>query len=169
MIASFLGLTSFGRSTPDISACSKEIFGMDVDLLSWNYAMTDASGQSWLYYVTRAAASPSRPVILTLDSNNDMVLGPILEKYGLAFFHLWLIRVRTLGHIPDQAPGGVPWTDAKVNELPPFVRHMYCNRRFEGKGTRCAQNKWSCTKAMLQRGINCDCPSVPKRTGWHMG
>mmetsp|Transcript_6423 Transcript_6423/g.15175 ORF Transcript_6423/g.15175 Transcript_6423/m.15175 type:complete len:785 (+) Transcript_6423:207-2561(+) len=151
------------RSAPDIAACSKEIFGTDVDFLTWNYAMTDKSPESFLYYVYRGATSPGRPAFVAIDYPGWRHHGPALVRNGLSIFQLMINNVPGLKNVPDSSPDGVSLPDAKMNQLAPFAKHLLCNGRIES-GV-CGDNKWKCTKDKLP----CDCPTVGKRNGWHAG
>eukprot|EP00526_Cylindrotheca_closterium_P004792 CAMPEP_0113633838 /NCGR_PEP_ID=MMETSP0017_2-20120614/17615_1 /TAXON_ID=2856 /ORGANISM="Cylindrotheca closterium" /LENGTH=783 /DNA_ID=CAMNT_0000544503 /DNA_START=94 /DNA_END=2445 /DNA_ORIENTATION=+ /assembly_acc=CAM_ASM_000147 len=158
------------RASPDISTCSKEVFGVDVDLLTWNFAMTDKSFESWLHYVYRGAVNPGRPAFVSLDIGNLYEkYGGSLEEMGLSLFWMVGVRVPTNKNIPDSAPEGIPLADDKLNELPPMVKRLICNGRMEGQPTCDDNYKWSCTKKMRKKNITCTCPGVRKRSGWHMG
>lgn len=152
------------RSSPDISACSKEVFGKDVDFLVWNYGMTDGSSESWLYYIYRAAISESRPAMVTIDFGKWKSYGPTMEQNGLSLFLLQVMAVSSLGNFPDSSPDGIQLPIAKMNQLAPFAKHLKCNGRMEGDGI-CKDDKWSCSPSKMP----CDCPNVGKRSSWHPG
>ncbi|KAL3931799.1 MAG: hypothetical protein SGBAC_011142, partial [Bacillariaceae sp.] len=158
------------KASPDISTCSQEIFGNDLDLLTWNYAMTDKSFESWLHYVYRGAVNPGRPAFVTMDSGHLYEkYGAPLEEMGLSLWWLNGASMPTNEHIPDSAPEGIPLTDDELKELPPMVKGLKCDRRMEGEPTCSNELKWSCTSKMRKARIKCTCPGVRKRSGWHMG
>lgn len=152
------------RSSPDISACSKEIFGNDVDFLVWNYAMTDGHPESWVYYTYRAAISESRPAMVTIDFGKWKSYGPTIEQNGLSLFQLVVNSVSSMNNFPDSSPDGIQLSSSKMNQLAPFAKHLKCNGRIEGEGV-CKDDKWSCSPHKMP----CDCPNVGKRSGWHPG
>ena len=130
--------------------------------------MTDGVRDHWLYYVYRAAASPGRPAVVSIDTKNWKANGPTLVEKGLSLFHLTLNNVKSISNIPDSSPGGIELTDAALKKFPPFLKALKCNGRLEGKDL-CFNTKWSCTKQMQAVGIKCTCPNVGKRSSWHMG
>jgi len=162
------------KASPFISICSKEIFGTDVDFLSWNFGMTDKWHDTSSFYAYRGALSPGRPALVYIDgSGNANLEGRAFEDEGLAVFKTDIGAVPTVARgtdnkLPDSAPGGIPLKNEELEKLPPYLRALYCNGNLQGKPL-CDSRKWSCTMGDIQNGKQCDCPSVPKRTSWHMG
>ncbi|CAJ1962080.1 unnamed protein product [Cylindrotheca closterium] len=169
MISRNMGMGAM-KASPDISTCSQAVFGTDVDLLTWNYAMLDKTFASWLHYMYRAAVSPGRPAFVSMDIMHLAGrYGAPLEKLGLALFYLNGASVPTNKNIPDSAPDGIPLSEDLVNEQPPMVRGLKCDGRLE-KPPMCSDDyKWSCTAKMRKARIKCTCPGVKMRSGWHMG
>jgi hypothetical protein len=144
-----------------MSACSKEIFGVDVDLLTWNYGMTDKGLASSAYYMYRGATSPGRPALLYVDGDEQArKVGTQLEARGLSVFQSKI----NIGAVPDSAPDGIPLNSTELEKLPKLLQHLKVKRRGED-----GEFKWSCNYNMKAAGSDCVCPSVPARTGWHMG
>mmetsp|Transcript_45893 Transcript_45893/g.111168 ORF Transcript_45893/g.111168 Transcript_45893/m.111168 type:complete len:796 (-) Transcript_45893:52-2439(-) len=162
------------KASPFISICSKEIFGIDVDLLSWNYGMTDKWQDTTAFYMYRGALTPGRPALLYIEGTRQANLGGRgLEQEGLPVFKADIHSVPTMAKgsankLPDSAPGGIPLKDEELKKIPPYLRLLKCNGNFEGK-PGCAGNKWSCTPRDIENGKQCACPNVNKRSSWHMG
>lgn len=130
--------------------------------------MTDKSFESHLHYMYRGAVNPGRPAMISMDIGfHEKWAGP-LEELGLAMFWLFGGQVSTIANVPDSAPDQIPLTDNELNKLPPMVKSLKCGRRLESDP--CSPDaKWSCTKNAQKAGINCTCPELYKRNGWHMG
>ncbi|KAL3940602.1 MAG: hypothetical protein SGBAC_004886 [Bacillariaceae sp.] len=155
------------RATPFMSCCAKEVFGMDVDFLAWNYGMTDGKPFSTAHYIYRGALIPSHPAIVMVDASGGDRIINAFEEVGLAMF-ISNVDGSVVQEIPDMTPDEIPISDEEAKNLAPMVRDLKCNGRLEGK-EGCFQNKWSCTEAMLEAGVDCICPHVGKRSSWHMG
>jgi hypothetical protein len=149
--------------------CSKEIFGIDVDLLTWNYGMTDKSVESVAFYSYRGATSPGRPAILYIEGPAQAkTVGTPLEEHGLALFQTQIGGNAFLDKVPDCMPDGIQLPEDELEKLPAFVHSMKCKGRWEG-GKICQDTKWSCTSRMKKDGSDCICPNLGKRSSWHMG
>ena len=68
---------SGATSAPEIAGCAKEIFGTDVDLITWDFAMTDGR---WHW-------RESRPCVLSLKS---CLLAISLLTVSQQWTSLWL-------------------------------------------------------------------------------
>jgi len=154
-------------ATPAMSTCTKEVFGTDVDFLAWNYGMTDGKIFSAAHYIYRGALIPSRPALVTIDAVIGERLTKSFEEVGLAMFDSKVDKP-VIQEFPDMTPDEIPISDEEAKKLPPMVRDLKCNGRMEGK-EHCFRNKWSCSEAMLEAGVDCICPHVGKRSSWHMG
>eukprot|EP00980_Cylindrotheca_fusiformis_P007761 scaffold1648_cov115-Cylindrotheca_fusiformis.AAC.16 len=155
------------KASPDIATCSKEIFGADVDFLTWNYAMTDGHFDSITYYMYRGAINPGRPALAIMTWNKARFVGNPLEDMGLAMFSMQT-GDSVMRAIPDSEPNGIPLADSELNKLPKYVKNMKCNRKIGGK-VACDGAKWSCTRSLQESGVDCTCPNVGARSSWHMG
>ncbi|CAJ1962131.1 unnamed protein product [Cylindrotheca closterium] len=161
-------------ASPYISICSKEIFGIDVDLLSWNFGMTDKWHDTSSFYMYRGALTPGRPALLYIEGNGQANHGGRgLEEEGLAVFKADMHSVPTVtrsanNKIPDSAPGGIRLSDEELEKLPPYLQALKCNGNLAGKPF-CNGRKWSCTMEDIENGKQCACPKVGKRSSWHMG
>ena len=155
--------------TPYISTCIKEVFGVDVDLLSWNYGMTDGNMQHAAHYIYRGTTMmPNRPAFIFIDWIPGGKVGRTFAPIGLSMFRTRIDR-KPVAMLPDMTPDGIPITDAEAEKIPEMARNLKCNGRMEGKEL-CFRNKWSCNDAKMRTtGKKCMCPHIGKRSSWHMG
>ena len=130
--------------------------------------MTDRAPEHWLYYISRMEAGGGRPAHVVVEAGHARGMGSLVEEFGLTVFDLGVGSVESIQFIPDCQPDGIPLGTAKENEIPEFARDLRCNGRLEGKDL-CFGKKWSCTTNMQAQGVQCTCPSVGKRSSWHMG
>ena len=138
-----MGGTSSG---PEVAMCLSEVFGLDLDVLSWDYGMTDGQ-RNWLYemYAQRAGVHPTMPSLFQFsgskrrdrqDSNEN------LESSGMATFSIRVDKTQ----FPDS-------DELNVTELPPALQYLSCSGHTEA-GELCKENKWktseSCRTALHQ-------------------
>lgn len=92
--------------TPHVSACMKEVMGIDVDLLSWNSGMTDKKMESMVYYFYRGAVLKNRPALWGHDVGERLnEAGPLMENVGLTVFKTEPAELNE--GFPDITPGRV--------------------------------------------------------------
>ena len=149
-------------SASEISMCWEQIFGSDVDFVSWDYGMTDGNYvQRLMHYGYRAALTPGRPALLGMRvggrsrrSREGVLLE--LEQMGMPVFYGKdeAYEARNRG-VPDSA--GL--TKSEIDTLPPFVRNFKCGDQFEKGDPFCGVEKFS-------KDI---CSPRSKQTGWHPG
>jgi hypothetical protein len=157
-----MGGTSSG---PLVALCQPQIFGNDVDVLSWDYGMTDGRTPSLLeLYCGRAALQPTRPACVGIELHGGGgteridVLGH-LEASGMTVVYLdEAVKSAALRAVPDC--DRIPLQ--QVSELPRYIRHFKCDGVIEKGHPYCEVNKWT--------NLTGYCPTKPKfRTGWHPG
>ena len=158
-------MVSFGCSSgPEISMCSQAVFGQDIDVISWDYGMTDGNFYtSLLHYFYRAGLNPGRPVIAALHVGGRNKGGRFdrmreLEAMGLAAF----------GHDADDdelhemiegVPDSIPLSDEDLAALPKYVRNFKCGDRIESGDPFCGSEKFN----------NWVCPNRRGKANWHPG
>ena len=92
--------------TPHVSACMKEVMGIDVDLLSWNSGMTDKKMESMVYYFYRGAVLKNRPALWGHEVGGRLnEAGPLMENIGLTIFKTEPAELNE--GFPDITPGRV--------------------------------------------------------------
>lgn len=121
-------------STPELAFCNEAVYGKDVDVLNWDFTVTEArDAHRSMLWTARAAVHAGNPIMFMQDSPTaagrwDLVSR--LEDYGLAPF---LMDTDALGLLQGILPDLM---DKSVNqeEIPPPLRHFVCDGAYEGVG-----------------------------------
>jgi hypothetical protein len=161
-----VGLNFIGRnyamggtsSAPEIAMCVKEIFGTDIDVLSWDTGMTDGKNYAGMQqYFIRAALLPNRPAFVALHMGGDRQnLMNELENIGLTALVLDPDELRAMTNaIPDT----MGLSEDEVAEMPKFVRNLKCGNQVEKGDPGCGASKFN----------NTMCDKRKFRTSWHPG
>jgi hypothetical protein len=163
-----VGLNFIGRnyamggtgSGPEIAMCIKEIFGTDIDVLSWDTGMTDGKNYAGMQqYFLRAAMLPRRPVMMALHMGGHRGRRDAmreLEKVGLAALNL---DEKQESRMNADIPDTMGLSEEEIEEMPRNVRKFRCGKNIESGDPGCGKSKWS-------KGI---CKSRQFRTSWHPG
>ena len=141
-----MGSTASG---PEISLCMEALFGDDIDILWWDYGMTDGR-QHWLYslWSERAGSHLTFPTLFAYgggDIHNE------LEKRGQSGFVLKKTKKMRL-KLPDSNSHSHP------EDLPPAVAYYRCGNTVENEEP-CKAHKWDVAP----------CAKVKGQTSWHNG
>lgn len=150
-------------SAAEISMCWEQVFGSDVDFISWDYGMTDgAYTVRLMHFGYRAGLTPGRPAILGMKTGGRPQGGRHaalleLERLGMAVFYGsdQSFDAR-MAPIPDSAAG---LTKAEIDALPEYVRNFRCGDQFERGDPFCGVEKYS-------KDI---CSPRGKQVAWHPG
>jgi hypothetical protein len=142
--------------------CSEQIFGSDVDFISWDYGMTDGNYPARLFhYFYRAGLTPGRPAILGVRVNGRSRASreariAELEELGMAAFAGF---DASYAHRQDGIPES-SGTEAEIAQLPEYVRNFKCAGLYlENGDPYCSAEKYS----------NYICTTRGKKAGWHPG
>lgn len=107
-------------SAPEVALCMESYFGTNVDILGWDFALTD-NRDTWRYrvFANRAGLMPSMPTIVMLSGPAQLQIGFELEQHGQAV--LGMVDHNPLRRrIPDSLEHPNP------AELPPAVQYFLC-------------------------------------------
>ena len=162
-----LGITFYGKnygmggtsSAPEMALCMNAIFGMDLDVLSWDYGMTDGRRPEYYHmWAERAGSHPTNPILFTYSGGGYAKdVYPILEKSGRGGFHMNI----------NEARSRIPSTEAvdldKIDSYPPYVRYFMCNGHVES-GEPCSQKEVKFNLTGL-----CGDFIYPGQVSWHNG
>jgi hypothetical protein len=165
-----VGLNFIGRnyamggtsSAPEIAMCVKEIFGTDIDVLSWDTGMTDGKNYAGMQqYFIRAALLPNRPALVALHiagGGNSQRRGLMneLENIGLTAL---VLDPGEESEMTNAIPDTMGLTEEEVAEMPTFVRNFKCGNQIEKGDPGCKDLKWNATM----------CNSRKFKTSWHPG
>lgn len=147
-------------SSPELALCFEQIFGLDVDMFSWDFGMLEAgSPLRMLHYGYRGGLSRGRPAIVGIRIDNDRgvregLLG-LLEDSGMSVFYQnnedW-----------DAMKDGIPETQGlsaeQLRSLPEYVRNFKCAGALETGEPFCADEKYTNI-----------CPDRIGKASWHQG
>ena len=151
-------------SGAEISLCSEEVYGSDVDLLVWDFSMTDEKNTEFMYhYMYKGGRNPGRPAQLAMrlggegGKRKDIIqrrrIMATLESLGLSMFTSDNSEIRKA--IPDT----MGMNDEQIHNMPEYVRNFKCTNKIEDGLPYCKEEKWS--KDL--------CPDRKRRTSWHPG
>jgi hypothetical protein len=159
-------------SGPEIALCVGPLLGHnDVDVVSWDYGMTDGSFLERLeLFVVRAAHLPSRPVAVAfpreqqMDGEDDAhhpqrrrhVLAN-LAQYGLPAFVQ--DEAEFLNVLKKHVPDTFGKTQSEIDRMSRFTRSFVCQGQVEEGDPYCDDEKFDTTI----------CPDRRFRTSWHPG
>lgn len=156
-----MGGTSSG---PEISLCSEQVFGTDVDVLSWDYGMIDGKWQAGeAMYHSRAALNPNHPILVDLHVsqrrlNTHVNLLEMAQERGQASFYLHPEKVQAMEKaIPDT----FGLSEEEINAMPPYVQRLKCQDQMEKGDPGCESSKFTNRTG--------SCSDRKGMVGWHPG
>eukprot|EP00551_Chaetoceros_affinis_P005372 CAMPEP_0203665688 /NCGR_PEP_ID=MMETSP0090-20130426/2862_1 /ASSEMBLY_ACC=CAM_ASM_001088 /TAXON_ID=426623 /ORGANISM="Chaetoceros affinis, Strain CCMP159" /LENGTH=708 /DNA_ID=CAMNT_0050529329 /DNA_START=46 /DNA_END=2172 /DNA_ORIENTATION=+ len=154
---------SAARSGPENALCMTAVYGLELDILSWDFAMTDGRKASDLYNIwsQRVGAHPSSPIMVSYGSVHAKDIHGGLEKAGMSVFEAAFVDEKNGDLLAARFPNS---DDPKVNvtELPRGVKYYRCGGHTES-GEPCGDNlfKWADDEGL--------CEKVKSKTKWHNG
>ncbi len=166
-----LGITFYGKnyamggtkSAPENALCMSAVYGPELDILSWDFGMTDGSRAADLYNIwsQRAGVHPTTPTIISFGSNSASMLDSDLEKAGMSAFRAVFVEEKRGDPLAAKFPDS---DDPKVDvsELPRGVKYYRCGGRTES-GEPCGDN----TIKFHTKDV---CPkNIKGQVSWHNG
>lgn len=175
-------------SGPEWAMCLESIMGLDADVVSWDFAMTDG-GHSWkkVWYSIQSALHRNRPALVDLNlkssssggsgggnddsdnnnNNNDdnymanswMVTPSMLESLGGV--PTLVLKNAVWPHVKSVVPDMMGMKRQDIYQLPSHVQHLKCEDKLEKGLPTCDGNKFT----LLNERI-CDSRG---RVEWHPG
>jgi hypothetical protein len=142
------------QSAPEFALCQTAIYGTNIDILTWDYAMSDGD-DSWRYelFTQRMGVHPTFPIQVDISP-------PRQDIYpNLPIFNLDYKLIRQL--IPDSTPLDEDLTNLNttVDSFPPGIQFFKCKGYLE-TGEPCAEYKWN---------TSFRCNATKQQTSWHPG
>lgn len=151
-------------AAPEVAFCMKEIFGMDIDILVWDFGMTDAYNM-WMesLYHWRGALinNSSRPIQLAFHAgggkfgDRDTIVSN-MEEVGIAAL---ISSETTMNEAMDAIPDSFGMTQREIDNMPEFVRSFRCDGKFEKGDPYCWDRKYDLSV----------CPDRKYLATWHPG
>lgn len=143
------------NSGPEIAFCSQEMFGFDIDVISWDFGMTDGDRDHLQeLYFYRAAMGRNRPAAVAFRCN-PLVIGD-LEERGMVAFHF---DEKVLNQVINQIPDTFGKNQQEIDDMPPYVRAFRCDKLIEEGDPYCGDQKFD----------NSICDWRRFRVSWHPG
>ena len=153
-----MGGTSSGL---EVGSCMTSIFGSDIDVLSWDYGMTEGlSGGIFEVYFSQAGLHKNRPLMVALNwggralkTRQDVLT--FLEERGLPVMNL---EDALVSKIVERVPESFGITDEEIQAMKPLVRNLKSNKQMEVGDPYCGDERWSPA-----------CPERKYKAKWHPG
>ena len=146
-------------SAPELATCVREIYGSDVDMITWDFAATDGRWHWRLeYFGHRVMLLPKHPTMLVLRAGLDSARRATVEHLvteGMAALRLdeaYLNAAKS--RFPDSH------YHSGVESLPEFVRYFKCGFAIESGPGGCVEHKFT---------HNGTCDDRDGQTNWHHG
>jgi hypothetical protein len=148
------------KSGPEIALCLQEIFGQDIDILFWHYAVTDNRDVNIMYlFLYRSGFIPSHPINILFDvstSRHYGVIEALLQKNHLPILHM---NSDVLKDVLQYVPDSFGLSEEQIQQLPRLIRNFRCQKQIEDGDPYCKQEKYNLTV----------CPTRLYQTNWHPG
>uniref|UniRef100_A0A7S2XME9 Uncharacterized protein n=1 Tax=Attheya septentrionalis TaxID=420275 RepID=A0A7S2XME9_9STRA len=143
-------------SAPEVAMCFKEIFGTDVDIIGWDYGLTDGRTLfKSMLYGNRAALLPTSPILMMMGERYDSVLKK-LEEDGMGAL---VFDDNNFKSMMEGTPEIDGMTEEEIDQVPEAIRYMKCDGKIES-GVPCQEKKF------IIDGV---CPKRKFMTSWHPG
>ena len=147
-------------SAPEIAGCANEIFGTDVDMITWDFAMTDGRWYWRMeFFAHRVAIMQNHPVLLVLQPGTEDKRRAIVDH--LTEQGMGVLR-QDEKYVIDrqlQFPDSRFRSEDELAAMPENVRWFRCGYGIEF-GPGCLDHKFT------QNGT---CDERSSRTNWHHG
>ena len=139
-------------SGPQFAMCMNAIFGNELDIVSWDFAITDGIRYSdYELYAQRAGMHRGKPILFSFNPQHKKI-DHYLEPAGMARFII-------APNVTSKFPQSDDLEESELLALPRGVRYFHCKNDKE----LCLDHKWNTTLA---------CPDKNKVSGqvsWHKG
>jgi hypothetical protein len=142
--------------------CSEQIFGSDIDFISWDYGMTDGDKYAYFFhYGYRGGISPGRPAFMAMHygGKNLKARGSRLkqlEDMGMAVF---ATPDENMAAMREAIPDTFGMSEEEISKMPEYVRNLKCDGQIENGEPHCSAQKYT----------NYICSPRTKQVGWHPG
>mmetsp|Transcript_17490 Transcript_17490/g.26477 ORF Transcript_17490/g.26477 Transcript_17490/m.26477 type:complete len:690 (-) Transcript_17490:415-2484(-) len=150
------------RSAPEIALCQESIFGVDADIITWDFGMTDVP-HSWKHflYLSRAGTHRNRPAFIGInihgfDFEEKLSVYKKAEAKGLTTFYL---SGEVIKNMQDVVPDMFGMNQEEIDAIPEYVRYFKCQNEIEKSDPGCADNKYN--EAL--------CSNRRHKAPWHPG
>jgi hypothetical protein len=159
-------------SGPAAALCIDTVYGSDIDILSWDFSLTDGDFEyRAALFGMRATLHPTRPLLMMIDRREDLRWQKFFwgeGKVGVGLLDTAWIEKLAIRDLPDSVQITHP------EQLPPALQYLRCHESIEGhlhcdsgrahhvcneeKGAICRDNKFldkdSCDMVKYQSDWN---------------
>eukprot|EP00548_Thalassiothrix_antarctica_P003947 CAMPEP_0194137246 /NCGR_PEP_ID=MMETSP0152-20130528/7163_1 /TAXON_ID=1049557 /ORGANISM="Thalassiothrix antarctica, Strain L6-D1" /LENGTH=680 /DNA_ID=CAMNT_0038834201 /DNA_START=31 /DNA_END=2073 /DNA_ORIENTATION=+ len=148
-------------SAPQLALCNEAVYGVDADVISWDFGMTDGQAH-WKtnLYANRIGMHKNRPAHVSLNMAGRQLKGRVLELQKAESDGVPSLYLKP--EIQDKITEGVPdvygMKPDDVAKIGPFARYYKCKDTVE-KEEPCGNMKWNDNV----------CPKRKFKTSWHPG
>lgn len=148
------------KSGPEIALCLKEIFGQDVDILLWHYALTDNRDVSLMYlFLYRSGFISSHPINILFEVSKPERYEIIESLQQINHLPILSMDTNVLADVLNHVPDSFGLLEEQIMQLPKFVRNFRCQKQIEDGDPYCKTEKFNLTV----------CPKRLYQTNWHPG
>jgi len=153
-----LGIQFYGKnyassampSGPEASMCMNSLYGMDLDVLSWDFGLTDGRNTySYELWAQRAGVHPTKPSLFMIGGS----FHKNIELPGMASF-------KVTGVEPNEIPDS-NFDDGDPMDIPSGLRYYKCDGHLE-TGDTCVENKYNTSEF-------CPTGTINYQVTWHPG
>lgn len=149
-------------SGPELSMCQEAVYGIDADVISWDFGMTDGN-EYWktLLYASRIGMHRNKPAVIEVNAFADSDTGGLnqlktVEKEGVTALYYNYKKWEDLAEgIPDMF--GMSSED--MAKVAPFARDFKCKEALEHGEPTCEANKYN----------DVICKERQHKAPWHPG
>jgi len=167
MVFSAAGLNFIGKnyamgqmdSGPELGMCMSSIYGTDIDILAWDFNMTDGH-QNWkiALWGARGASHPTRPIQVLLDGPGHrrgyrLKVFQRMEDVGVGLFFM-----RNINYEPFIEMLPVHGNESNLMSVPKQLKYLVCGGQYEGGN--CINQKYNTRKR---------CPKSSGKNQWNPG
>lgn len=146
----------------EIAVCAKEIFGNDVDMVSWDYGMCDGRDhQRMELYARRIALIPTMPAVVALNPGKDRGRVGVVRHLTDRGMTALAMDHGTVNSRISKFPNCADMEKDAIDQLPKYVQYFQCAGGVEN-GQVCGAHKWTDTG-------DATCEKRKFRTSWHPG
>ncbi len=119
-------------SGPELSLCMNEVFGLDIDVLMWDFASLQPKYEHvrrTVLWTNRAGMHPTRPILFSFDAFGERFL-KIKEFDGITGTGAILMQSEAMQRLKLTLPDSNAVSDPE--KLPAALRYYHCDGTIEG-------------------------------------
>jgi hypothetical protein len=145
----------------EVGTCLTSIFGKDMDVLSWDFGMTDGNGIGLFeLYFGQAAIHTNRPAMVGFNMGRHRVsdrstVVEYMEEHGMPIAYLDDVTVK---QVTDLIPESFGKSESEISGMGRLVQNFKCDGKLEVGDPFCNSDRW-----------NPLCPERKYKTSWHPG